>query len=190
MDGHPILGPTVIREQPNEVPIIDGQDDPSILGSKDRVAESNDEDGDKSIVEASPLWEHTEAFRRAVILGLIFEDNSDSTSNAIFSDIVRYEGNSINVRGGSGEDLAIHAAVETGLLLRSSARGGSQSTRSSKSKVEDNNNSSGKNNSISMVANWFVRELSAPIAAIPAWHGLMSTIWREQKENKLRESQW
>ena len=31
---------------------------------------------ERTILDASPLWEHTEAFRRAAILGLVFDHSS------------------------------------------------------------------------------------------------------------------
>mmetsp|Transcript_29592 Transcript_29592/g.62761 ORF Transcript_29592/g.62761 Transcript_29592/m.62761 type:complete len:714 (+) Transcript_29592:229-2370(+) len=181
MDGPPILGPTRI-EQPQslykEVPLLD---------DKDGIGD------DAKIAEASPLWEHTEAFRRAVILGLIFEDASsdDGISNTLFSDITRNEGTSMDVRGGSDEDFAIAAAVEAGLLLPSSTRGGmSDRVRGGFQKTRNNDEDSSSSNPISIMTSWFVRELSAPLAVIPAWHGLLCSYLREQKETKLRKSQW
>ncbi|KAL7534743.1 hypothetical protein ACHAXR_006055 [Thalassiosira sp. AJA248-18] len=213
MDGPPILGPAVVIQQQNEVvPItIDGKEDQSsslLENHQDIIAVGEEVEADRTIIEASPLWEHTEAFRRAVILGLIFEDSPDDDSillsNNIFSDIVRNEGRPINIRGGSEGDLAIAAAVEAGLLLSSSTRGGSLSRhrvrgggggggvsaktfQKTKSNDEDSTSSS---NPISIMTSWFIRELSAPLAAIPAWHGLFCSYLREQKEIKLRRSQW
>jgi len=197
MDGPPILGPTVIQQHAKV---------PSIINSRETQSKLKDEDGnecnimeeDDRIIEASPLWEHTEAFRRAVILGLILDEDSDSISNSIFSDIVKYEGKPINVRGGSEEDLAIAAAVDAGLLLPNSARSGDFGARhrvrgggsSLRARGKSEDGSSPGKKPIGMIASWFVRELSAPIAAIPAWHGLLCTFLREQKENKLRRSQW
>ncbi|KAL9183446.1 hypothetical protein ACHAXT_004302 [Thalassiosira profunda] len=187
MDGPPILGPAVtLREQPStgraneaESPLDDA------AGKID-----GDQKDDDRIRAASPLWEHTEAFRRAVVLGLAFDDLGDASST-VFSDIIRTEGKPINVRGGSEDERVLSAAVEAGLLLPSNARirGGGPKSRSNQ-KVTGKDTGKASSNPISMMTDWFVRELSAPLAAIPAWHGLVSSYFREKKENRLRKSQW
>ena len=124
MDGPLILGPTEMRRNSVAVPAIDGlPEDPASLSDDDadRIkGEDEEDDGEPS--EVSPLWEHTEAFRRAVILGLLFEEDEHGFDNGLcgtlFSDVTRNEeGDRIEVRGGSSEeDLAIAAAVKVGLL--------------------------------------------------------------------------
>ena len=126
MDGPPILGPARVTNKVEEI------------GDREyNMEEKKDIDDDKRIIDASPLWEHTEAFRKAVILGLLF-DSSDITSsvdNSLFSNIVHYEGKSSSLisselRGGSDDDdddFAITAAIEAGLLVPTQskvARGG------------------------------------------------------------------
>ena len=129
MDGPPILGPRVMEIEPSSSK--QQHDDNRIDGGeKNNKAGDDTADQQNIIIEASPLWEHTEAFRRAVILGLVFdEDNYEYVSNSIFSDVITIEGKPINVRGGSeDDDLVIAAAVEAGLLLPSSTRGGGKGT--------------------------------------------------------------
>ena len=203
----------IIKE--NHQSILNDEDD------NDRIKEYTDreeDDTERIMIEPSPLWEHTEAFRRAVILGLIFDDDDDLTStssyytscdDSIFSNIIRKEAKSINnnhVRGGNSDDddYAIAAVVEAGLLLPSGggsslsvrhrvSRGGGLSTKSFQKKgttSRDNANSSKNNNPLVMMTSWFIREISAPIQAIPAWHGLLCSYLREQRESKLRKSSW
>eukprot|EP00585_Thalassiosira_rotula_P008764 CAMPEP_0196138236 /NCGR_PEP_ID=MMETSP0910-20130528/5941_1 /TAXON_ID=49265 /ORGANISM="Thalassiosira rotula, Strain GSO102" /LENGTH=755 /DNA_ID=CAMNT_0041398815 /DNA_START=27 /DNA_END=2294 /DNA_ORIENTATION=+ len=211
MDGPPILGPTVIKRPRNEVGVsVDGAGSgpsSSPLNDADRIEGKNEEDDCLQLVEASPLWEHTEAFRRAVILGLLFDyddtNNCDSDNNSIFSEITNDEDNTINFRGESEEDLAIAAAVEAGLLTPSSStlginggatrhrrhhrvRGGETSSKSFQRAKRNHNNS----NPLGIMTSWLMRELSAPLSAVPAWHGLLCSYVRQQKENKLLESQW
>ena len=112
------------------------------------------------------------------------------------------------------EDLAIAVAVEAGLLSPPSSggttrvRGGGVASGLSKAHIferrrgvgieinKHDSDSSGSissttaNNPLVSVAYWFARELSAPLAVIPAWHKVLCTYWREQKENQMRKSQW
>ena len=95
------------------------------------------------------------------------------------------------------EDLAIAAALEAGLLPstgngsdRSAARRGG-----SKNGLESPlSGGTGKdNNPVAAMASWFVRELSAPLAAIPAWHGILRSYLRQQKkddESRRRPPWW
>lgn len=194
MKGPPILGPVIIRQQQNnasEVPsIIDGEEDYQSASIKtDRIEEGDSKDDDRPTIEASPLWEHTEAFRRAVLLGSMTDD--DISSNSIFSDVTKSEGASINVRGGSEEDLAIAAAVEAGLLIPSAgesfARGGGVlNTKSFQKRHKDDDNNS-SSNPLKIVTTWLIREISAPLSAIPAWHGMFRSYRRQKKANKLRK---
>lgn len=184
MEGPPILGPAVTQ------PRADVTTDPSVLVDEDGRREgANEKDIGQSAMEASPLWDHTEAFRRAIMLGLLSngDDADDDTSNIMFSDITwNYEGKHINVRGRSEEeDLAIAAAVEAGLVVPSSARGGGAYAQ--KRKDEDRHI---PRNPLGSMMLWLVRELSAPLAAVPAWHGVLCSYLRKQKELKFKESEW
>ena len=209
MDGPPILGPRVMEIEPSSSK--QQHDDNRIDGGGDDTA-----DQQNTIIEASPLWEHTEAFRRAVILGLVFdEDNYEYVSNSIFSDVITIEGKPINVRGGSeDDDLVIAAAVEAGLLLPSSTRGGggggtnnvgsshrvrgggvgvglsAKKSYQQKKNKSDEDGSSSSSKPFTALTSWFIREISAPLEAIPAWNGLVCSYLREKKEEKLRRSSW
>lgn len=46
------------------------------------------------------------------------------------------------------------------------------------------------NNPITTLTSWLIKELSAPFSAIPTWHGMICTHLREQRERRLRQSQW
>jgi len=46
------------------------------------------------------------------------------------------------------------------------------------------------NNPITTMTSWLIKELSAPFSAIPTWHGMICTHLREQRERRLRQSQW
>ncbi|KAL3764286.1 hypothetical protein ACHAWU_004098 [Discostella pseudostelligera] len=264
MDGPPILGPRCIGHQrklqlQNRSSTLLLRDvdhdllDRSSSSSSSSSSSNNKHDEDSSSNETmlvteeeiiSPLWEHTEAFRRAAILGLIFDElveddnntignksKSTSTSSSVakmFTDIIRVEGKKyMHVRGGqedddygehdneSHEDLAMAVAVEAGLLsppppgstTRVRGGGGVSSGLSKASlfrKRKGNSNDVIKhdseqqlsisggtsNNPLVVMAYWFARELSAPLAVIPAWHKVLCTYWREQKENQMRKSQW
>ena len=88
--------------------------------------EYKESSGSRLVVEASPLWGHTEAFKRAVILGLICDDNDSSNSeyNTIvisseisFTNITQHKGKAGHVVcNESSKDLAIAAALEAGLF--------------------------------------------------------------------------
>ncbi|KAL3823003.1 hypothetical protein ACHAXA_008143 [Cyclostephanos tholiformis] len=54
----------------------------------------------------------------------------------------------------------------------------------------DDGDGTGFGNPIVLVASWFARELSAPFAALPAWHGLLRSYLRERREGELRKSRW
>ncbi len=218
------------------------------IGIADEIKFADKEEEEEVIVRMiSPLWEHTEAFRRAAILGLVFDDllvddnnnnnnvKSKSTSSVggaklMFADVVQVDGKKFrNARGGdendteSHDDLAMAVAVEAGLLSPppppsgSTARvrgggggaGGADSGLSKPYSFErrnaisnENNNkllfdsdgsylhSRSSNNPLIAMAYWFERELSAPLAVIPAWHKVLCTYWQEQKENQMKKSHW
>lgn len=185
MDGPPILGPPA-HSHPS---IISPKD--ILTNDDDRIEEgiktdtSDDGSTEQAIHQISPLWEHAEAFRRAAILGLIF-DESNSGVSSIYSNVIRDEGKShinIDMRG---DDLAVAAAVESGLLVPT--RGGAASTRQSSSRKSSNKQlkENEANNPLSELLSWFVRELSAPLAAIPAWHGMFCSYLHEQRQCSRR----
>ncbi|KAL3803967.1 hypothetical protein ACHAW5_001744 [Stephanodiscus triporus] len=106
-----------------------------------------DDDGETgnggTAVGASPLWEHAEAFRRAAILGLIFDNINDDDGGdcsdifAAFSDVVRREGRSGHVAGYRTNVLQQANIADHGILLsvrtrrrRRHARGASAVVRS------------------------------------------------------------
>lgn len=271
MDGPPILGPNsieqyfyqqgenilnqsssalLLRNDENTYHVDNAQDNTTMV-DKDRKMKPKKQEIDivdeiKLVVEeeetVSPLWEYTEAFRRAAILGLIFDELEDDDNLTInnndernkfassfvsrfFTDIIRVDGKKcMNVRGGDEDDdesdtechddLAMAVAVEAGLLNpplplpsggTSRVRGGGEGTSwissmyySQRRKGTKINNfdsdtsiiSTTSNNPMITLAYWFVRELSAPLAVIPAWHKVLCTYWREQKEKQMRKSQW
>ncbi|KAL7513685.1 hypothetical protein ACHAXN_011018 [Cyclotella atomus] len=162
MDGPPILGPFDILSRPI---------------------------GNKTIEEAmnnvSPLWEQSEGFRRAVVLGLLCQSSSSHTKilDSIFQDVVRQND---DTTASKEDELAIAAAIEAGLLVPT--RGGS-SVKSKRRRDEDTSSSSSLiNHPVAELTSWFIRELSAPFSAIPAWHGMLCSFLRQQK--KIRQSKW
>lgn len=190
MDGPPILGPTRLA--------IAITNSTSLLREVNGTRLTNEEMG--QMLNASPLWEHAEAFRYAAILGLVFDDSSlydEDIKSSIFSNIIRNE----LLRGGSSstssdssddkEDLAIAAAVQVGLVPTSTRGGGiiaRRNTQTTKRKEEEESRYAASD-----ITNWLVRELSAPFAAIPAWRGLLHSYLRHRKEqhqssNKYRWS--
>ena len=146
-------------------------DGPPILGPFDcRVENRTIED---ALSKVSPLWEQSEGFKRAVILGLLFDkDSEDERITSIFTDITR-----------QGDETAIAAAVDAGLLVPT--RGGS--TKTKKRGYQQKRETPG-NNPLIELSTWFIRELSAPFSAIPAWHGMLCSFLREQK--KIRRPKW
>ncbi len=193
MDGPPILGPTIVKRRGTN-----HNNSSSTLRNKVNGTTSltNDDDKDEEeegrMINVSPLWEHTEAFRYAAILGLVFDDsslyndNDNDTKSCIFSNVVRND----LLRGGSGssdEDLVIAAAVEASLLspTTTTTRGGGIAATT---KRKDDNES--RVHAVSTISSWFVRELSAPFAAIPAWRGLLRSYLRERKEQQKSRDQY
>ena len=115
-------------------------DGPPIPGPGDDDGETGD---GGTAVGASPLWEHAEAFRRAAILGLIFDNINDDDGGdcsdifAAFSDVVRREGRSGHVAGYRTDVLQQANIADHGILLsvrtrrrRRQARGASAVVRS------------------------------------------------------------
>ena len=153
-------------------------DGPSILGPFDYRIENNKTIED-ALSNVSPLWEQSEGFKRAVALGLLFDrDSNDERITGVFRDITRQDD-----KTDSDEDLAIAAAMDAGLLVPT--RGGSTKTKRRRSqKIED----APGTNPLAELTTWFVRELSAPFSAIPAWHGMLCSFLRQQK--KIQQSKW
>ena len=151
-------------------------DGPPILGpliDDDRIPNANvTVDAEERIMQVSPLWEHCEAFRRAAILGLL-HDQTDNGVMSVFSDITRR-----NDISSSEEEFAIAAAIEAGLLQY---KGGA-------SKVATRPTEEVRNNPLSELTSWFVKELSAPFAAIPAWHGMICSFLRDHRN--IRQNGW
>ena len=149
MDGPRILGPYEMLEKRQRrrdrlLQLIARNNTPTILllddnsnntdedeessGIKCEEANRGGDNNDRLVVEASPLWEHTEAFKRAVVLGLICDDNDSSnkcndnsivTSSEIYAlkNVTRHKGKAGHVVcNESSKDLAIAAALEAGLF--------------------------------------------------------------------------
>ena len=189
MDGPPILGPTILKRGTNaSATSLHHVNNGTSL-------ESGDGKDGGLMLNASPLWEHAEAFRYAAILGLVFDDSSlyddgdnDEKKSSIFSNVIRNDllrGGSSSSSSSSDEDLAI---ISAGFLFRTTRGGGIAAKKTTKRK--DDNES--KRNAVSAMSNWFVRELSAPFAAIPAWRGLLRSYLRERKEQhkSRRKFRW
>ncbi|KAL7457444.1 hypothetical protein ACHAWC_009025 [Mediolabrus comicus] len=187
MDGPPILGPRILSTR---ITALSGNN----FQNGTNLTISDEGKGDeRTFLDASPLWEHTEAFRRAAILGLVFDhsslyndgDDDDNTkkSSTLFSNIIRNE----QLRGGSDEnDIEMAAAaIEAGLLVPTASRGGGVIAKR-KDYFKNDINSNNNRNPVSVISNWFVRELSAPIAAIPAWRSLLRSYLHDRKEQKSR----
>lgn len=180
MDGPPILGPGDFGSRP-------GRQSCNLIDD-DRLSDAVDNgqkmNADDSITNVSPLWEQCEAFRRAAILGLLFDNCNDSDGlSQIFSDIHR-EGN--DHAPDEEEELAIAAAMEAGLLIPTG--GGALSHNIKQIRLHENIQAV-SSNPLTELATWFVRELSAPFAAIPAWHGMICSFLREERR-KNRQSKW
>jgi len=182
MDGPPILGPTIVRHTPQSEVVKKQQREGGTNNELDdncRIKDTiNIEDGqDTTIIEASPLWEHTEAFRRAVILGLIFDNdnisNSDvSDSGSIFSNIIRNDKEkSINNVRGSSNDNSVDDLAAAGLIIPNSTRdivergrrsfsprrlvrGGFQ--KKSKATTSKDKESNNNKNPINKMTSWFI----------------------------------
>ena len=152
MDGPPILGPFDILSKP--------------------IGNATIED---VLSEISPLWEQSEGFRRAVVLGMLFDSDEHEILSQIFEGVARQDDKTSNE-----EELAIAAAMEAGLLVPTG--GGSVKSKRQEKEVTSNGNP------IAELTTWFIREISAPFSAIPAWHGMLCSFLRQQK--KIRQSKW
>mmetsp|Transcript_11652 Transcript_11652/g.27384 ORF Transcript_11652/g.27384 Transcript_11652/m.27384 type:complete len:696 (+) Transcript_11652:410-2497(+) len=164
MDGPPILGPRLDRSGTNT--------------TADAAAGC-------SVVDASPLWEHTEAFRRAVLLGLTMPED-DGGGRSLFSHVSRSEVRHSAGIGCDDEGASLAAAaVESGLIIPS-ARGGSSVVGRSASKSsmrlqrngKDSATPSSSENLMVEMCKWLRREMSAPFEALPALYGILSSCLR------------
>jgi len=191
MDGPPILGPKLMKRGVNRSSFMQNVNETSL--------NNTDYEEEGRMFNASPLWEHTEAFRYAAILGLVFDDSSwynddDDTKSSIFSNVIRNDllrvGSSSSSSSSSDEDLVIAAAVEAGLLLPTT-RGGGIAAKKYPQTTKRKGDKDSRVHALSAISSWFVRELSAPFAAIPAWRGLFRSYLRERNEHqKSRQYQW
>ena len=130
------------------------------------------------------------------------DSNDNILYDNVFFGVIRNKGESIQVRRGSKEeDLAFVAAVNSGLLLPSHTTkilvsrhrvrgGGGGGANKSFQTMQREEDIISNNNPIKIITSWFIHDLSAPLAAVPTWHGLLCSYLREQKETKLQESQW
>ncbi|KAL3795348.1 hypothetical protein HJC23_009521 [Cyclotella cryptica] len=179
MDGPPILGPGQYDSKPGHksLNLIDND----TVSDADNNGQTN---ADDSISNVSPLWEHCEAFRRAAILGLLFDSCNDSDGLSQFFSSIHREGD--NHAPDAEEELAIAAAVEAGLLVPTG--GGALSHKVRRTRLYESSPTV-SSNPLTELATWFVRELSAPFAAIPAWHGMICSFLREERR-KNRQSKW
>ncbi|KAL7499463.1 hypothetical protein ACHAWT_006998 [Skeletonema menzelii] len=174
MDGPPILGPTMLNR---------GTNSSSALKHSQGISLDSDDKGEGQTINVSPLWEHTEAFRYAAILGLIFDDTSlyednDETKSSAFFNIIRNDERRDD--SSSDEDL---------LTLFKDTRGGGVAAKKypETTKRKDDQQS---RNAVSAISNWFVRELSAPIAAIPAWRRLLRSLRERKEQQDARKDRW
>ena len=177
MDGPPILGPTILYS---------GTNNNTLQNDLNRPSFHSDIVGEHEIVDVSPLWEHTEAFRYAVILGLVSDDNDD-TKSPTFSNIIRHDA----LRGGSDsdKDLLFAAVADGGLYTYT--RGGGIASKKYSQKPQQIDDELESRNAATAIANWFVRELSAPFAAIPAWRRLFRSYLQEHgEEQRTRTMRW
>ena len=152
-------------------------DGPPILGPFDspRIGNETIEDILRNV---SPLCDHSEGFRRAVVLGLLSAGSSgkgDEVLSSAFADM--------DSQTDVDEESAIAAAIDAGLIVPT--RGGS--IKAKRRQQEKREEEAPKNNPLVELTTWFLRELSAPFSAIPAWHGIVCSFLQEQK---TRKSKW
>lgn len=180
MDGPPILGPTITIHNTSLT-----------LQNVNGTSFNDDKEREGQMINVSPLWEHTEAFRYAAILGLMFDDSSlldddDATKSPIFSNIIRSD---IREDSSNDEDSTFAASARN-------ARGGGgvaakiypQITK--RKEKDDQQQQSGNENPVIAISNWFVRELSAPFAAIPAWRRLLRSLHERKEEQNSHFNRW
>ncbi len=180
MDGPPILGPAISNRTS------------STLKNGKGSSSNGDGKGKGQVINVSPLWEHTEAFRYAAILGLIFDDSSllddydDATKSPIFSSIIRNDA----LRDGSSNDIdsSFAASIESGLCRNARGGGVAANTYPQTTKRKDDDPQS--RNAVIAISNWFVRELSAPFAAIPAWRRLLRSLHERKEKQNTRINRW
>ena len=174
MDGPPILGPKILNRGTNSS-TFNGTSLTNGIGSTDGG----------QVINASPLWEHTEAFRFAAILGLVFDDASldDDTKSSTFSNVIRND----VLRDDSSTDDDLATAIEAG-LCRDTRGGGIAAKRYSETTKRKDDHKS--RNAVISISNWFVRELSAPFAAIPAWRRLLRSLRERKEQQNTRKSRW
>eukprot|EP00956_Cyclotella_meneghiniana_P001792 scaffold1955_cov68-Cyclotella_meneghiniana.AAC.4 len=153
MDGPPILGPF---------------DSPRMIGNNGTIKDA--------LRNISPLWEHSEGFRRAVVLGLLTSGSNSVKGNEILSSVFTDMDRQTDV----DDESAIDAAVDAGLIVPT--RGGS--IKSKRRQQEKREEEAPKNNPLVELTTWFLRELSAPLSAIPAWHGMFCSFLREQRKRR------
>ena len=224
MDGPLILGPYEMLEKRRRrrdrlLQLIAHNNTPILLddNNSNNTDEYKESSGSRLVVEASPLWGHTEAFKRAVILGLICDNNDSSNSeyNTIvisseiaFTNLTQHKGKAGHVVcNESSKDLAIAAALEAGLFglmlpdrtayatQHRVVRGGGTVRSRLQQKIKRRRNDANvatSSNPLVTITSWFLRIKTAPFAAIPAWQGLLHSYLRDVQNDiaKLRIFQW
>ena len=149
---------------------------PRILGPARGRPGNGTDAAASAVADASPLWEHTEAFRRAVLLGLTEPGGGDG--GQLFPLVSRGEVGR-GPAGGGGASLAA-AAVESGLIAPG-ARGGPSSgaparpRRNGEGAASSSSSSSKRRNLAVEMCKWLRREMSAPFEALPAICGILSS---------------
>jgi len=224
MDGPLILGPYEMLEKRRRrrdrlLQLIAHNNTPILLddNNSNNTDEYKESSGSRLVVEASPLWGHTEAFKRAVILGLICDNNDSSNSeyNTIvisseieFTNVTQHKGKAGHVVcNESSKDLAIAAALEAGLFglmlpdrtayatQHRVVRGGGTVRSRLQQRIKRRRNDANvatSSNPLVTITSWFLRIKTAPFAAIPAWQGLLHSYLRDVQNDiaKLRIFQW
>lgn len=225
MDGPLILGPYEMLEKRRRrrdrlLQLIAHNNTPILLDDKSNNTDEESrgiksKEANRLVVEASPLFVHTEAFKRAVILGLICDDNDSSNNNdklvisseISFRNVTKHKGKAGHVVcNESSKDLAIAAALEAGLFglmlpdrtayttQHRVVRGGGTVRSRLQQKVKRRRNEanvatiSSSSNPLVTITSWFLRIKTAPFAAIPAWQRLLHSYLRDVQNDisKLR----